>query len=281
MDKIAIIGGSGIKDSPQFRDVEWKSFDTKYSNGWGDGIVDYQQNDEVIFIPRHGRDETCRYLPSRAQYGANLIAAKELCATVVVAISAVGSLVREINVRDLVIPNDQKNDSGRDSNFYGVGFGIHGNPMKPSPFSEAVRTALIEEGNLHFQQVHKHGVYVTIPGDFFGTPIEGRTRAQYAEIVGMTLFPEVEMAIQLDLHYGCAAIPVDNNLDASHEDSTIRNMTELSEVVPAFVSGAIKRLRPLAADPPKLEQLMGNIIPADERGLARIQNEFLRENARR
>jgi len=153
--------------------------------------------------------------------------------------------------------------------------------MKPTPFSETVRTALIEEGKGRFTAVHKHGVYVTIPGDFFGTHIDGRIRAQYADIVGMTLYPEVEMAIQLDLHYGCAAIPVDNNLDASHEDSTIKNMIELSDVVPAYVRGVIERLRPLAANPPKLEQLMGNIIPANHRGLTKIKNAFLRENARK
>ncbi|MBS3165741.1 hypothetical protein J4444_01335 [Candidatus Woesearchaeota archaeon] len=99
MGKIAIIGGSGIKDSPQFKDIEWQSFDTKYSNGWGDGVVDYQENESVIFIPRHGRDETCRYGPSRTQYGANLITAKELGATVVVAISAVGSLQRILKLK--------------------------------------------------------------------------------------------------------------------------------------------------------------------------------------
>ena len=95
-NKIAIIGGSGVKDAPTFKNNEWKLVDTFYSNGFGDGKVEYQESDEVIFIPRHGH--TKNFGPSRTQYGANLIAAKALGAKVVIATSAVGSLWKEIGV---------------------------------------------------------------------------------------------------------------------------------------------------------------------------------------
>ena len=83
MGKVAIIGGSGVKDSPAFEGLEWKVLETGVSNGVGDGVVEYQEGNGVIFIPRHGLDKDehhpkdTRYGPSVTQYGANLVAAKK------------------------------------------------------------------------------------------------------------------------------------------------------------------------------------------------------------
>src|SRR3989338_2528635 len=100
MGKVAIIGGSGVKDSPAFEGLEWKVFETGVSNGVGDGVVEYQEGNGVIFIPRHGRHPN-NYGPSVTQYGANLVATKMLGANVVIATSAVGSLRPYITVESL------------------------------------------------------------------------------------------------------------------------------------------------------------------------------------
>lgn len=277
MPKIAVIGGSGIKDSPLFREAEWKVFDTEYRTAWGDGKVEYQQSEEAIFIPRHGN--IVRYGPAHTQYAANMIAAKMLGASVIVSISAVGSLREHIEIKDLVVPDDSWNDSGRDGNLYGKGLVIHGNPMRPSPFSSEVRKVLIEQGTHFFQKVHDTGVYVTIPGDDFGTKIEGRIRAQYAEVVGMTLFPEETIARQLGMHYAVAALPVDVNEDANHERATLRIMHELGLVVQPFVAAAVAELQAFAQSLPPLEQLIGNIIPVNPDQLSLIKNRYLRQTA--
>ena len=104
MAKVALIGGSGIGDSPAFQDVAWEKFDTKFSDGFGKGLIEYQEKDGVIFIPRHGH--SIRFGPSRTQYGANLIAARMLGVNTVVATSAVGSLRPDIGIESLVIPDD-------------------------------------------------------------------------------------------------------------------------------------------------------------------------------
>lgn len=260
--KLAIIGGSGINDSPEFRDAVWKQVETLHSNGFGPGLVECQESDDVIFIPRHGRHETVRYSPSTTQYGANLIAARMLGATTVVAFSCVGSLKESIPVKSLVIPHDYIDESGRDDNLFGVGLVVHANP-NPS-FSQKVRGILIGEATIDeptgFSALEK-GVYVTIPGDRFGTAAEGSKRAAYADVVGMTLCPEASMAMQLGLHYACAALVVDVNLDANHEGGTLQVMGELGPAVQRYVKQLIPPAREFARDPPRLDQLVGNIIP--------------------
>ena len=289
MGKLAIIGGSGIQDDPQFHDAAWTRFDSQlvmeYYNGFGDGFVDCRVSDDLIFIPRHGRDtdDSVRYGPSRTQYAANLIAAKMLGATAVVAFSAVGSLRGEkIHVKDLVIPDTYDNQSGRDANLFGIGFVVHssGHPA----FSEGLRELLIKAGRdlvgedeNRFHCLHEAGTYVCIPGDDFGTKAEGYRRAREgADIVGMTLCPEARMAIQLDLPYACVALPVDLDLDANHERSTLRVMGELGPVVQEYIRRLVPPARAFAEQEHRLPQLEGGIIA---QRFDRILNPYLHQFA--
>lgn len=299
-DKVVIIGGSGIHDSPAFEGLEWKVFDTEFVRGDGDGIVYYQENGGVIFIPRHGVDfrpgkgvdpkkapnyfrQDRRFAPSRTQYAANMIAAKVLgCGDpVVIASSAVGSLKPdEICVESLVVPDDYVDESGRDDNLFGVGLVVHGNP-RPA-FDKGLRQILYEEGKADpdcFKGVHDKATYVCIQGDRFGTTAEGAKRRAYADIVGMTSCPEASMAIQLELRYAIAAFPVDVDDNANHEGGTLEVMHRLSLPgrVPAFISRVIERAKDYAtmhflSDP----RLKGNLIPGDTR---RITNKYLRQIA--
>lgn len=288
MAKLAIIGGSGIKDSPLFRDATWYCLGTGYPNGEcfetststpsllnaPQGVVEFQEVANVLFIPRHGRDESLRYGPSATQYAANLITAKLRGATAVIGLSAVGSLKPTIKVKDLVIPHDYVDDSRRNDNIWGQGIVVHANPIPP--FSEELRRIVRREGEGLFPYVHNEAVYVTIPGDRFGTVTEGKIRSQYADVVGMTLSPEAAMALSLGMHYACVAFPVDENLDANHEGGTLKVMGELSEVVPTYVSRLVEKAVPFAKQVGPLEQLVGNIIPGK---LDTLKNKYLRDIA--
>ncbi len=280
MGKVAIIGGSGVHDAPTFQSIEWNCLETAVLNGYGDGKIWYQENDGVVFIPRHGGHpkNNPQYSPSRTQYAANVVAAKALGAQFVIGISAVGSFHPDrISVGSLVIPHDYIDESGRDDNLFGPGIILHANP-RPA-FSPSLRGILIscarEMAEL-FEEVHEEAVYVTIPGDRFGTAAEGRKRAEYADIVGMTACPEAAMAVQLNLHYALAAFPVDIDSDANHEGKTVEVMRTLSspEKVPAYVDRVIERALKLPSTP--LSQLKGNIIPGD---VDLIENPLLRKAA--
>ncbi|MBI3032026.1 MTAP family purine nucleoside phosphorylase [Candidatus Woesearchaeota archaeon] len=282
---VAIIGGSGINDMPMFKvqDDRWLTFDTKHKLTFPDGsktsgVVHYKLDDEanpsVIFIPRHGI-EGHRHGPSRTQYGANLITARRLGATVVIGISAVGSLDREYPVSSLVVPSDYDDQTGRDDNLFGIGFVVHAHP-NPA-FSPELREILLKTAGekRYFEEVKPTGTYVCIPGDRFGTRAEGIRRLYHGKIVGMTICPEASMAMQLGLHYACAAIVVDNNFDANHEGGTLKVMEELSapDKMPAYVTEAVKKACEYAKTAQSIPQLRGNIIPDD---LNRIRNPHLR-----
>ena len=264
---IAFIGGSGVKDSPFLVDAPWKFIHTNVRRGTGDGKVWYQEADNVVFIPRHGRHDEqykLRCSPSNTQYAANIVAAYALGARVVVATSAVGSLNPNLKVESVVVPHDYIDESGRPDNLFDNGIVVHTAP-RPA-FSEGLRAILYECAveNPHFE-AHDGGVYVTIPGDRFGTAAEGRKRAQYADLVGMTCCPEAALAMQADIHYAIAAFPVDNDLDANHEGGTMEVMGRMSqpERIPAYMAAVAKRVTEFARDAPPLEQLRGNIIPVD------------------
>ena len=247
------------------------------------GVIEYKERDGVIFIPRHGH--SVRYGPSCSQYAANLIAAKSLGANVVIATSAVGSLRQNtIKLEELVVPHDYIDETGRNDNIWGVGLVIHFNP-RPA-FSEGLRKILIDcakEGN-YFNNVHEHGIYVTIPGDRFSSSAEGMKRSTYADIIGMTANPEAQFAMQLGMEYAVAAFPVDYDTDANHEHGTLEIMRLLSEPhrVPAYLSNVIQRTKDYVAEWYKqgiksIDQLNGGLIPCN---LGLIQNPHLRKIAK-
>ena len=275
--KVAIIGGSGVKDSPTFKDALWSEIDTAYRTTNHSGVINYQSSkDGVIFIPRHGKWPEI-YGPSAINYAANLIAAKKLGAEAIVATSAVGSLQRLIRVESLVILEDYIDETGRNQNLYGVGFVVH--VVRNPPFSPALREILCQVGQQfkeRFKGVHEKATCVVIPGDAFGTPAEGKRRSQYADIVGMTICPEAVMAQQLGLHYAVAAFPVDADFDANHEGATLEVMNRMSEAhrVPAFIDEVVKRV--LAVDLGPVPGLKGNIINGNFRHIA---NPTLRATA--
>lgn len=279
MGRVAIIGGSGINESSLFKGLELKSIDTKFCRD-GSGLVEYvERTDGTVFIKRHGYCE--HHGPSCSQYAANIIAAAKLGCEVIIATSAVGSLNKKIKPGSVVIVSDYVDESLRKDNLYGQGITVHLNPRPP--FSPQVRSILLSSAKSiedHVEAVVNGGVYVCIPGDRFGTAAEGRKRAKYADIVGMTVCPEACMAQQLGIHYAAVACVVDADADANHSGKTVAMMKAFSDpkVLPEMLEIAVKKAKRLAANPPLFHKrvLHGNIISGS---LDRISNDILSERA--
>jgi 5'-methylthioadenosine phosphorylase len=292
MGTVILLGGSGVTDSPGFEGLDWQRYDTKFSNGFGNGEIYFQERDlgegnRVIFIPRHGgHGKSIRFGPVQTQYGANLITAKRLCMErdgedtpgLVVATSAVGSL-GTYPVGSLVISSDFVDESGRSSNVFGRGFIVHAAPRPP--FSQRVIDLLTKVGygssSFGFKSVHQNATYVCIPGNRFSTATEGKRRARLVEscgVVGMTACPEAEIALELGLHYAIAAVPVDRDSDANH-GTTVEVMSRLSEPdkFPAYIEEVVQKAVGLAEEVRAIPQLRRNII---NQNLDGITNAHLR-----
>ena len=92
--KLGIIGGSGLYEIDVSAESEWETVDTP----WGkpsDQIYNLKiNNQDVCFIPRHGRGHTIS--PSNINYRANIDALKQKGITDIISISAVGSFKKDL-----------------------------------------------------------------------------------------------------------------------------------------------------------------------------------------
>src|SRR5262245_38307612 len=98
---LAVLGGSGLYQMAGLTDVQECAVTTTFGEP-SDTVVKGRLGDTtLLFLPRHGRGH--RIPPSAINFRANLLALKQLGATHVVSISAVGSLREHIAPRDLVV----------------------------------------------------------------------------------------------------------------------------------------------------------------------------------
>ncbi|BBD72901.1 S-methyl-5'-thioadenosine phosphorylase [Sulfodiicoccus acidiphilus] len=202
--RLGIIGGSGFYD-PDFlsRTKEIKVY-TPYGEPSDMITVGEVEGVKVAFIPRHGRGH--RVPPHRINYRANVWALHQLGAKWVVSVSAVGSLREDYRPGDFVVP-DQFIDmtKGRSYTFFDGPVVAH--VSMADPFCEHLRQLLIEAGKAMKLQIREKGTYLCIEGPRFSTRAESRVWREVfkADLVGMTLVPEVNLACEAGLCYASLA----------------------------------------------------------------------------
>lgn len=208
---LAIIGGSGLYDLPGLQDTGWVAVDTP----WG------APSDEVFlgtlptaagpvrlaFLPRHGRGH--RLMPSEVPYRANIAALKQLGATDVLSLSAVGGLRADLPPGSFVLV-DQFIDRtvARASSFFGDGVVAHVSMAHPvcRRLGDHLQAALAAQGIA----ATRGGTYVAIEGPQFSSLAESRLyRSWNADVIGMTNLPEAKLAREAELCYASVAMVTD------------------------------------------------------------------------
>jgi 5'-methylthioadenosine phosphorylase len=142
-------------------------------------------------------------------YRANIYVLKQLGATHLVSLSAVGSLREELSPRTRVIP-DQIIDRTvhRNRSFFGDGIVAHVGIA--DPFCQQLRQTLSDAADDAGLQVRSGGDYVCIEGPQFSTRAESNLyRSWDAAIVGMTAMPEARLAREAELCYAMLALVTD------------------------------------------------------------------------
>jgi len=135
-------------------------------------------------------------------YRANIYAAKELGVERILAWTGPGSLREEFRPGDFVIPIDLLDfTKGRKSTFFengGLGF-VRQSPVFCPEISEVLKEVLRE-----LSLPHHHGAtYACTEGPRLETPAEIKAFKKLgADLVGMTLIPEVFLAKELEMCYG-------------------------------------------------------------------------------
>ncbi|MBN2331214.1 MAG: S-methyl-5'-thioadenosine phosphorylase [Candidatus Aenigmarchaeota archaeon] len=197
--RIAIIGGTGIADPRLFRTVEEISADTPYGRPSDKIRIAEFEGVQLAFLPRHGSGHTIP--PHKVNSRANLRALKDLGVERVIGLAAVGSLRHELKPGDIVIP-DQFIDmtKQRPLTFYDGPKVVH--VSMADPFCPQLRSLACDEAKALGIRVHGKGTYVCVEGPRFSTRAESNLwRVMHADIVGMTLVPEAQLARELELCY--------------------------------------------------------------------------------
>ena len=162
---------------------------------------------DVLFLARHGVGHV--YSPTSVPYRANVFALKELGATHLLSLSAVGSLREELPPRSLVTP-DQIIDRtvAREHSFFESGVVAHVGLAEP--FCARLRAAVGEAAELARHPARREGTYVCIEGPQFSTRAESSLyRSWGATVIGMTAMPEARLAREAGLCYAMLAMVTD------------------------------------------------------------------------
>ncbi len=256
--RIGVIGGSGVYDMAQLKDVEELRVDTPFGSPSDAYVVGTIEGERVAFLPRHGRGH--RISPGRLNARANIFGFKKLGVEYLISISACGSLQPRHKPGDIVVP-DQLFDRtrGRASSFFddpSVGTGgivVHvsvADPFCPT-LSRVCADAVAETGH----EVHPGGVFVTIEGPRFSTKAESRVFQQLGfDIVGMTAIPEAFLAREAGMSYATMAHVTD--YDVWHEteapvtvEMVIRQLLANAEVAKASIVNAVRSLKGAGTSP--------------------------------
>ncbi len=212
--KLGIIGGSGLYKIDGFEKTKWKKINTPWGKPSDEILIAKLDGEEVYFIPRHSRGHSIN--PTNINFRANIDAMKQLGATDIISVSAVGSLKENLEPGKFVIV-DQFIDRtfSRVKTFFDEGIVAHVSMAKPtSPgLSDCCEAALNKLGISN----QKGGTYIVMEGPQFSTLAESNLyRSWNADVIGMTNMPEAKLAREAEIRYCTIAMVTD--YDCWHPD---------------------------------------------------------------
>ncbi len=220
MMTLAIIGGSGFDQLPNFAVVEQRKVSTPYGSPSAPLSFGKYCGSKLVFLPRHGGDHSIA--PHRINYRANMYALKDAGVTEVVALAAVGGINPDFPARSIVIPHQIIDyTSAREHTFYDGNLSSNSHASNShvddkvnhidftEPYDQPLRLRLIQAAQHMTIEVNNSGVYAVTQGPRLETAAEiDRLERDGAEIVGMTAMPEAALARELNMRYASIALVV-------------------------------------------------------------------------
>ena len=239
MNKLGIIGGSGLYSMEGLEDSKWIKVDTPWGSP-SDEILQAKLNGkEICFLPRHARGHKIN--PSNINFRANIDALKQLGVTDIISMSAVGSLKENLEPGKFVIV-DQFIDRtfARVKTFFDKEIVAHVSMAKPtSPGLMQTCEKVLTKLNIPFQ---KGGTYLVMEGPQFSSLAESNLyRSWGADVIGMTNMPEAKLAREAEIRYATIAMVTDFDCwHPDHEDVSVE------QVVKTLLGNAEKAKRVVA-----------------------------------
>ncbi|HEX8557631.1 MAG TPA: S-methyl-5'-thioadenosine phosphorylase [Pyrinomonadaceae bacterium] len=245
--KIGIIGGSGLYQMPELKDVEEVSVETPFGSPSDAFIVGTLEGERVAFLPRHGRGH--RLLPTELPFRANIYAMKLLGVERILSASAVGSLQERYAPLDMVIPDqffDRTRARARESTFFGEG--IVGHITFARPVCDELGDVLQESCGAAGVNVHRGGAYLCMEGPAFSTRAESNVyRSWGMDVIGMTNLQEAKLAREAEICYATLALVTDYDCwheehDAVSVETVVEYLNKNVRNAQAIMREAVRRL---------------------------------------
>ena len=244
MNKIAIIGGTGLTSLTGVEITETKEVDTPYGNPSCALNFGRSGDKEIIFLPRHGNPHVIP--PHKINYRANISALRENGVENIIAVNAVGGITQEMRPGRIVIPEQIIDYTyGRKHTFF---------EDKPdevthidftNPYSTDLGKQLATASLMSGLDVHIGGIYAATQGPRLETAAEvKKLEKDGCDIVGMTGMPEAALARELDINYVCLSLVVNWAAGKSNEEITMavieKYLEEGRDKVKTILEKAIK-----------------------------------------
>ena len=214
MNKLGIIGGSGLYSIEGLEDSQWIKVDTPWGSPSDEILRAKLNGKEVFFLPRHARGHKIN--PSNINFRANIDALKQLGVTDILSMSAVGSLKEDLEPGKFVLV-DQFIDRtfARVKTFFNEEIVAHVSMAKPtSPGLMKTCEKVLRKLNIPFQQ---GGTYLVMEGPQFSSLAESKLyRSWGCDVIGMTNMPEAKLAREAEIRY--ASVSMVTDFDCWHPD---------------------------------------------------------------
>ena len=223
MNKLGIIGGSGLYNMEGLENSKWIKVNTPWGSPSDDILQAEFKGKEIFFLPRHGRGHTIN--PSNINFRANIDALKQLGVTDIISMSAVGSLKENLEPGTFVIV-DQFIDRtfARVKTFFDKEIVAHVSMAKPtSPGLMNTCEKVLKKLKIPFQ---KGGTYLVMEGPQFSTFAESNLyRSWGLDVIGMTNMPEAKLAREAEIRYATVAMVTDFDCwHKEHEDVSVEQV---------------------------------------------------------
>jgi len=208
MDKIGIIGGSGLYEIEGFTTQEWAPVETPFGAPSDEFLTGQLSGRDVVFLPRHGRGH--RLMPSELNHRANIWAMKHLGVSWIISASAVGSLQPQYAPCNIVLIDQFIDNTKQSTTHTFFGDGIVGHVAFADPICEELRRVLLSAAVETGVKTHDQGTYVNIEGPAFSTRAESlRNQKMGFDVIGMTNLGEARCAREAEISYATLALVTD------------------------------------------------------------------------
>ncbi|MDQ3710781.1 MAG: S-methyl-5'-thioadenosine phosphorylase [Acidobacteriota bacterium] len=245
---IGIIGGSGLYQMPELKNIREIEVDTPFGKPSDAFIVGELENVKVAFLPRHGRGH--KLTPTELPFRANIYAMKLLGVDYILSVSAVGSLQEQYAPTDFCIPDqffDRTRARAEESTFFGDGIVGHITFSHPvcAELGDILEASCRSVENL---KVHRGGTYLCMEGPAFSTKAESNVyRSWGMDIIGMTNLQEAKLAREAEIAYATLALVTDYDCwheehDAVSIDMVVEYLTKNVRNAQLVLKEAVKRV---------------------------------------